>query len=335
MNTLTSNKMSWLMKREYWEHKGGFFWAPVWVGGLWTVLIAGTIFLLAAMGKSHGFEINGTTVNSLSSVMSPEQVKQAVEGLATSYMGLSMPLFAVLAITVFFFSIGALYDDRRDRSILFWKSLPISDGEMVVSKVVTSILAAPLIAIVFATIVSIALLLAMCITAAFMGVNVFGMILMQPSLYLSPFAVLGMLPVYALWALPTIGWLMMVSAWARTMPFLWAVGAPLFTGLLLTFFNAIFKFGWNVSWFWEHIVGRSLGGTVPGIWFAYHPAQLVGETITQSSGGMTIHQHSDDMATIMLQSWHVFATPDLWIGAALGAAMIYAAARIRRWKDEG
>ena len=335
MNTPRTNTMSWLVKREFWEHKAGFYWAPIVVGAFWTILIAGTIFLLAALGRSHGFEINGTTVNTLSSALSPDEQRQAVDGLATSYMGFSLPLFAVLAITVFFFCIGSLYDDRRDRSVLFWKSLPISDSDTVLSKVAMSLIVAPLIATAVATIVSIILLFSICITAAFMGVNVFGAMLLHPALYLSPFEVVGMLPVYMLWALPTIGWLMLVSAWARTMPFLWAVGVPIFAGFLLSFFNAIFGFGWNVVWFWKHIVGRGLGGTLPGVWFAYHPPQTVGETIVRASDGMIIHRHADDMGVMMMQSWHVFATPDIWIGAAVGAAMIYAAIRLRRWRDEG
>jgi ABC-2 type transport system permease protein len=329
------NTMKWLVKREFWEHKGGFFWAPVWVGGIWTILIAGTIFLTAALGTSHGFNINGTTVNSLSSALSPADQKEAADALAASYMGFSLPVFAVLAITVFFFCIGSLYDDRRDRSVLFWKSLPISDSETVLSKVIIGIVVAPLIATALAAIVSLLLLLAICVTSAFMGVNVFGAILLNAHLYLSPLAVIGILPVYAVWALPTIGWLMLVSAWARTMPFLWAVGIPLFSGFLLSFFNAIFSFGWHVEWFWKHIVGRGLGGTIPGIWFAYFPAPTLDDTIVHGANGVSVHRHADNMGAMIVQTWHVFATPDIWIGAVVGAAMIYAAIRLRRWRDEG
>lgn len=37
MNTLILPKLKtfvWLLKREYWEHRGGFFWAPLITGGI-------------------------------------------------------------------------------------------------------------------------------------------------------------------------------------------------------------------------------------------------------------------------------------------------------------
>jgi ABC-2 type transport system permease protein len=164
-------------------------------------------------------------------------------------------------------------------------------------------------------------------------VNLFG-VLGQSQLYLSPFEVLGMLPIYALWALPTIGWLMMVSAWARTKPFLWAVGVPVLSGTLLTWFNAIFGFDWNIGWFWHHIVGRGLLSAFPGSWFT-HPASEMGETVIRSAGGMSIHEQGGNMGALMMQSWNMLATADLWIGVAIGVTMIFVATRLRRWRDEG
>ncbi|HEY2345651.1 MAG TPA: hypothetical protein VGH80_07195 [Xanthomonadaceae bacterium] len=330
------NTMKWLVKREFWEHKGGFFWAPMIVGAIMVFFLAASIVVGVVLGKSHGFEINGDTVTSLSGAMTPQEAADFGSGLASGYMGLATPLYMVLAVTVFFFCLGALFDDRKDRSVLFWKSLPISDQATVLSKVGVALVGAPLITIALGTVVSLLSLLAICIGSATVGVNEFGTVLSSPGLYASPFEVAGMLPVYVLWAAPTIGWLMMVSAWARTKPFLWAVGLPVFSGLLLVWFNALFNFGWNVRWYWHHIVGRSLGGTIPGVWFAWHPATNgLGDSIIDGPKGMAIHRHADDMGALMMQSWDMFRTPDLWIGVAAGAAMIYAAIRLRRWRDEG
>ncbi|GAE49902.1 membrane protein [Xanthomonas arboricola pv. pruni str. MAFF 311562] len=63
----------------------------------------------------------------------------------------------VLAFVVFFYSLGSLYDDRRDRSVLFWKSLPVSDVQTVLSKAAWALLLAPLIAIVIGVLVGLAL----------------------------------------------------------------------------------------------------------------------------------------------------------------------------------
>jgi ABC-2 type transport system permease protein len=137
---------------------------------------------------------------------------------------------------------------------------------------------------------------------------------------------LALVPVYLLWALPTVGWLMLVSSWANRVPFIWAVGVPVMAGTLLSWFDAIFDFNWNVGWFWEHIVGRGLGSLVPGIWFAF----------TDVGHGLA-HGQNDNAGLMDLvgASYKVFGTADLWIGAVLGAAMIFAAVRMRRWRDEG
>ena len=328
------NTMKWLIKREYWEHKGGFFWAPIWVAAIMTFFSAASLFTVVAMGTKHGFQtttVNGMTVSSvtsLSNVMTPEQQAEATTGLAYGYMGMSGPLFLVLAFVVFFFCLGSLFDERKDRSVLFWKSLPISDGATVLSKLAIGLVVAPLITLVIATLMSSILLLLTCVAAAIAGLHVFGQVYGTAGLYLAPLQLLAILPVYVLWALPTVGWLMMISAWARTKPFLWAVGAPLLSGTLLAWFNAMFNFGLNVSWFWQHIVMRGLLSVMPGTWFIHHGIQNANDL----NPGM--HQNVD-MGTLLTHSWQTFATADMWIGIAAGAAMIYAAIRLRRWRDEG
>lgn len=318
------NTMKWLVKREYWEHKGGFFWAPVVVGAIMTFFIAASLIAALALGSKHGMHINGRQVESLSEVITAQEKAEFASGLAAGYMGTSAPLFMVLAFVVFFFCLGALFDERKDRSVLFWKSLPISDQSTVLSKLVMALGVAPLITLVVATLTAALSLLFITIAAAVSGLNIFGIVLTTPALYTTPFMVAAMLPVYIAWALPTVGWLLMVSAWARTKPFLWAVGAPVLTGALLSWFNAMFDFGWRIEWFWQHIVGRGLLSVAPGSWFAF----------TDVAEGVVIRQ-GGDMSSIVQQSWMVFATPSLWIGAVAGAAMIYAAIRLRRWRDEG
>ena len=63
----------------------------------------------------------------------------------------------------------------------------------------------------------------------------------------------------------------------------------------------------------------------PGLWFAF----------SDPMGGMRVHKGDVDFGFLVVQSWKTLATANAWIGAALGAAMLYLAARLRRWKDEG
>ncbi|MEO7478457.1 MAG: hypothetical protein ABIT64_04395 [Lysobacteraceae bacterium] len=343
MSTPRTNSMKWLVKREFWEHKGGFFWAPIWVGAIMVLFLTATIATGIVASHHQGFRINGnsvTTINdngvtNLSGTMTAAEQSDFVHGLASGYVGLAAPLFVTLGFVVFFFCLGALFDDRKDRSVLFWKSLPISDSATVLSKVAMALIVAPLITIVLSIIVSMLSLIVIGIGAAALGLHIIGPLLATPDLYLSPLEVVAMLPVYALWALPTIGWLMMVSAWARTKPFLWAVGVPVLSGILLTWFNMMFGLGWNIGWFWHFIVGRGLLSIVPGSWFAHHPMHGMATSIIHSANGMDVSRNADGMGTVMMQSWQVLGTADLWIGVAIGAAMLYVAIRMRRWRDEG
>jgi ABC-2 type transport system permease protein len=187
-----------------------------------------------------------------------------------------------------------------------------------------AIVGAPLITLAFAIVTSLLSLLIILIGGAASGLNLFGPVLASPATYAAPFMVLALVPVYMVWALPTVGWLMMVSAWARTKVFLWAVGVPVLTGVLISWFNAMFDFNWDVQWFWHHIVGRGLLSAVPGAWFAF----------MDPSGGMHNEEHFH-LSMLVTASWQTLASANAWIGAAIGAAMIYVATRLRRWKDEG
>ncbi len=319
------NTFKWLLKREFWEHKGGFFWTPVVVGALMTTFIAVSL-VIAVLGLSNGMQINGVEVSNLANVVTPLQRTEFASRLVSGYTGLSMPIFIALGFCVFFFCLSTLFDERKDRSVLFWKSLPLSDQATVLSKVAMALGIAPAIAVVVATITAIIAGLLICLAAATAGVNIFGEVLSNPSAYLAPLQLAAMLPIYALWALPTIGWLLMVSAWARTKPLLWALGVPLMAGTLVSWANGMFRFDWNVGWFWKNIIGRLLGSVLPGSWLLQR-----GHTLPQEEtlGATTA------LNAALTHSWQLLASPNVWIGAALGAAMIYAAIRLRGWRDEG
>ncbi len=319
------NTYKWLLKREFWEHKGGFFWTPAVIGALMTLFLAVSMIIGITVKNEHGMQINGEQVTNLSKVVSAEQRTQIVEAISQGYMGTSAPLFFVMAFVVFFFSLGCLFDERKDRSVLFWKSLPVSDTETVVSKAAMALVGAPLITLAFAVVVSVLALVIILMGAAASGLNIFGAVLASPAVYTAPFLIAALVPVYMVWALPTVGWLMMVSAWARTKVFLWAVGVPVLTGVLLLWFNEMFSFGWNLEWFWKNIVGRGLLSVVPGSWFGF----------VDPDSGMNIDHGSIDFSFLVAQSWKTLASANAWIGAAIGAAMIFVAARLRRWKDEG
>jgi ABC-2 type transport system permease protein len=319
------NTYKWLLKREFWEHKGGFFWTPAVIGALMTLFLAISMAFGLVAKSQHGMQINGEQVTNLGKIVTPEQKAQAIEAISTGYIGTSAPLFMVMAFVVFFFCLGTLFDERKDRSVLFWKSLPVSDTETVLSKAAMALVGAPLLTYAFAVVTSLLALLIICVGSGLSGLNIFGGVLTSAATYTSPLELLAILPVYAVWALPTVGWLMMVSAWARTKVFLWAVGAPVLTVAMIAWFNAMFDFNLDVAWLWKNIVARGLLSVVPGAWFGF----------VDPSGSLQMHNGHGDFGSLVAQSWKSLGFANAWIGAVLGAAMIYAATRIRRWKDEG
>lgn len=311
--------MKWLLKREFWEHKGMLYWAPMVVSGLIMLAVAGGALRAILGGHMH------TKVAAHAAGMPAESREQLVNAIANLYLATSAPLMAMLGVIVFFYCLGALYDERRDRSILFWKSLPVSDNETVLSKVIMAACVAPLITIAMAIVMSIVLLMLGLLIGAFNGINLFGAVLSHSSVYLAPLQMVGMLPVYVLWALPTIGWLLMVSAWARSKVFLWAVGVPLLSILGVRWTEYLLNLPASTEWFAHNVVLRALTGLAPGAWLSMEqvdPHKLV-------NGQMV------DFGLVFKESWLTLTGPSVWVGAIAGVAMIVAAMRLRRWKDEG
>lgn len=329
MNTTT---MKWLLQREFWEHKGAMFWAPAIVGALLVVLVGGTIgYGVANYGMPGHVTVNGRTFggDSMHVLLSADLRTMIARIASSSYLATATPLLLVLSAVVFFYCLGALYDERRDRSILFWKSLPVSDPMTVLSKAATAMIVAPLIAIAIATVASLALLFIVCAAVGLQGMNMFGPVLASPDLYLGPLRLVALLPVYVVWALPTVGWLLLVSSWARTKPFLWAVGIPVVGLILMKWIStALLNFsGQELSLMpvAQDVVARLLSGVVPGIWYTYpgmpQPLQPT--------------QFGVDGNSIVTSAYASLAGIDAWIGAAAGVLMLFGAIRLRRWRDEG
>ena len=301
----TSNhKLAWLLRREMWENKGGFLWAPLAIG---LVMIAMMIVAsLFAQGQSEGFVHLGKVDTS--------QMDKGLSLLAQIYPVFGAPILIVLALTVFFYSLNSLFDERKDRSIMFWKSLPISDGATVASKALIALVIAPLIAVVATLATSVICLIGICLAFLIQGVNLFG-VFAQADTYLTLFKMLALVPVYAVSALPTVGWLMLVGAAARGKPFLWAILIPI--GIALG--GLIMGASLNVNMGWTtDVAGSMLFGTVPGSW-------LVDGIAEGSNAPMTI---------LFDSSIASLAHPILLIGAVAGLGMLALAAYLRRRGEE-
>ena len=215
-------RFGWLLRREFWENRGGFLWAPVIAGGITLVFTA-----LAAIGASLFSSRSGNRIQ-IDESAAPEQIAQTLgaAGDVALLLGISISM-VVLGFVVFFYALGSLHDDRRDRSILFWKSMPISDAATVGSKVAWALLLAPLLATAVGILIGLALWVVTALTTTVNGVPGTTGLLTASHPFRITGSVLALLPLYALWALPTVGWLMLCSAAARSKPFLWALIVPI------------------------------------------------------------------------------------------------------------
>ena len=332
-----THKFKLLLRREFWEHKGGFLWAPVIAGAIFLLFSllgggAGQLAFLRHADKTmqiNGREIAITEVNwgELLSSASPNDLRQLHDFInGMTMLSASWPLL-VFGFVVFFYLLASLYDDRRDRSVLFWKSLPVSDSLTVFSKLITALVVAP----VTAALISFAVMLGTGLILSFFILINGGNPLTIYWSHLEPLhllgATFGWLPVYAFWAMPTAGWLMLCSAWAKSKPFLWAVLLPLLSGVLVAWFGFFNDDKFNAAWYWQHIVARALTSAWPG-------SHVLGYA------GTPMMQRLDDSPKALfgldgvISGLHLFATPQLWLGVLAGGVMIYGAIRLRRWRGE-
>ena len=323
-----------LLRREYWENKGGIFWAPLIAGLLSTLLSAG--LLVAGIWFAHksvaeggsiqhnGVSLNGLDLGGLAQLMTQDDIREIGDGLAlTLMMSASWP-WLVMIFVAFFYCLGALYDDRRDRSVLFWKSLPISDTSTVLSKVATATLTIPLFATVAAVLTAFLFLLMLSIAIAAHGANPLPFLWTNGVFLRFVLVMFAVIPVYACWALPTVGWLLMCSAWAKSKPFLWAVLIPLGLGVAMSMTGLLQVFGLERHWLWPNVITRMLLGTAP----------LTGSDLEALAKAVDSGARPLDLMTVQ-GFYSNFATPSMWIGIVAGIVMIAIAIRLRRWREEG
>src|SRR5205085_5805305 len=125
-----------------------------------------------------------------------------------------------------FYSLDALYGERRDRSILFWKSLPVSDLTTVLSKLAIPLAILPLLSFVITIATQLIMLLLSIAMLVGSGVNIATLLIQMPFLHVSLVLLYHLVTVHGLWYAPLYGWLLLVSACAPRAPFIWAFLPP-------------------------------------------------------------------------------------------------------------
>ncbi|MEM1263201.1 MAG: ABC-2 transporter permease [Pseudomonadota bacterium] len=216
-----------LVRREFWEHRA-LIVAPL--------VVAGLVFLGALIPLVFGLVQEGLGAKGMVAWLN--FVPSA--GTATGINGLLLAPFGfmnlVLFFTVFFYCLDALYAERKDRSVLFWRSLPVTDSETVISKFLTASIAAPLAVFVILCVLQVAFLLVATFVIWF-GDGDAGRLIWEP-LRVGQVVTFSAYLLFAgsVLLLPFVGWFLLCSAFVRKAPFLWAVLPfvliPLLEGLI-------------------------------------------------------------------------------------------------------
>jgi ABC-2 type transport system permease protein len=204
-----------------------------------------------------------------------------------------------------FYSLDALYGERRDRSIFFWKSLPVSDLTTVLSKVTIPLIILPLLSFAIAVVTQFVMLLLSTAVLLGSGLSV-GTLWTQSSFFhMSLMLLYHILTVHGLWYAPIYGWLLLVSAWAPRAPFMWAFLPPFVIW-------GVEKIAFNTSHFLAMLQYRLTGP----------------EPSTTTAPGGTLMDMLSALTPVQF-----FSTPGLWVGLAVAAALLAAAVRLRRYRE--
>ena len=277
-------RFTWSVRRELWENRSVFI-APLSVAGL--ILLGSVIGMVKLSGHMRPMESN-------------------IQGnpLVPIFSFLAFAIMVTSVLVAVFYCLGALHNERRDRSILFWKSLPVSDVTTVASKAAIPFAVIPVVTVVVAVALQLVLLVLTSIALQIHGFDVPALLGQLPVLHMWLLMIYGQV-VLALWYAPVYGWLLLVSAWAKRAPFLWAVLPPL--GLMLVEKTAL-----STAYVFHVVKDRLSGGFE--------------EAFVQQSG-------FNSLSAIQPDPMRLLAAPDLWIGLVIGVALMAGAVWFRRNRE--
>jgi ABC-2 type transport system permease protein len=293
----------WSLKREVWENRSIYI-APIAVAAI--MFVSALINLVSIP--------DGTIPFHRLLEVSPHYFRIASISL---YSVIVVILGITAGIVGWFYCLDALYGERRERSVLFWKSLPVSDTTAVLSKVLTGMVVVPLIALVVGIALYLVLMLLASIVLMANGVN--GALLFANS----AFGELLVVNVYVatvaiLWSAPLYAWAMFVSSWVRRATFLWALLPPAAIGLAE-------GLAFNTQRF-TAMIGKRLSG---GIEYAFVESA---HAIDTKEFRLQPENFPDSLLSL-LDPARFLSQPGLWIGLVIAAAFIAASIWMRRYRE--
>ena len=278
----------WSVRRELWESRS-IYLAPL---GVAAVFLFGVLVGLITLPRHMRAAL------ALDPIQQQEALRQPYSFAAVLIMGTAF-------LVGVFYCLDALHGERRDRSILFWKSLPVSDLTTVLAKASIPIVILPLLSFAITVATQLIMLLLSSAVLLAIGMDVATLWRQVPLFHMSLMLLYHLVTVHGLWYAPIYAWLLLVSAWARRAAFLWAA-------LPLLAIGAIEHIAFNTSHF-AATLGQRMAGP---------------EAFPVKAGG---HASMDPLGPA--DPGKFLSAPGLWIGLVLAAAFLAGAVRLRRYRD--
>jgi ABC-2 type transport system permease protein len=288
------NTYTWLVRREFWENRA-----------IWTIpaVIGGCLILFALFGRIEG-----------------PWVAAQIPGHAMGQfflVAVGLTFFAVMSIYSTWYLLDCLHADRKDRSVLFWKSLPISDTATVLSKLLTALIVIPLVYFVLADLT--ALLMAFIISiraSSYIGASLWH----ADTWFQMQVLWLYLILAAALWYLPIVAYFLAVSSWARRAVMLWSLLPPI--ALIIA-----------ERWFFgTHAIAAQIWERVVGLVGAFNTDPDKGSWVVIPLDHGSIKTPSDVWS--FLDATGFLSSPETWIGVAVGVALMFGVVQLRMRRTE-
>jgi ABC-2 type transport system permease protein len=276
----------WSVRRELWENRAIYLAAPI-------------AACVAILGDLFGHMVARGAV-----ILQPDGPRPWEMPAALPYGFAALVITAASCIVGVFYCLGALNGERRDRSVLFWKSLPVSDLTTVLSKAVVPAVIMPTVTFATIFVTSLVMLALDFGFAAARGTSVPDVLGHLPLLQIWLDLAYAMVVLAAWWA-PIWSWLLLVSAWAKRMTFLWAAGPP----LAVCVFE---QMSLRTDYAWRLLNARIAHGLELGF-------------TTPPSGNPVALPWPDPLPLL--------ASPGLWIGLVLAVTFLAGAVWLRRRQE--
>jgi ABC-2 type transport system permease protein len=281
--------MYWSVLRELWENRS-IYVAP---------LAAAAVILFGFLISTIGMPQRRRAVL----LLDEAHQRAAIE---KPYAIAAVMIIVMVFVVGVFYCLDALHGERRDRSILFWKSLPVSDRTTVLSKATVPLVILPVLTFV---IIEVTHLIMLMMSAAVLLMGGLSLTTIWPQFRFvpSPLALLYGLTVITLWHAPIYSWMLLVSGWARRATFLWAAMPLLALGV---FESVAFRTSHVAS-----LMKYRLIGCFTEAFVSHARGAVPADPLSQLAPGRFL------------------STPGLWFGLAFAAAFLAAAVRLRRYRE--